>query len=84
MESGLTPLEAIVAATRFGAEVIGIADQVGTIEKGKWADLLILSKDPLEDIRNIRSIEQVVLNGRVYDRSEFSYWSGRDFSSREH
>jgi imidazolonepropionase-like amidohydrolase len=75
VESGLTPLEAIVAATRNGAEVIGIADRVGTIEKGKWADLLILRKDPLKDIRNIRSIERVVLNGRVYDRREFSYRS---------
>ena len=49
-EAGLTPMEAIVAATRTGAEVCRVADRVGTIEAGKRADLLLVDGDPLEDI----------------------------------
>jgi imidazolonepropionase-like amidohydrolase len=73
VECGLTPMEALVAATRNGAEVIGVADELGTIEPGKKADLLILSADPLENIENIRRIESVMQGGRVHDRSEFAY-----------
>jgi hypothetical protein len=75
VECGLTPMEAIVAATRNGAEVIGVADELGTIEPGKKADLLILSANPLENIENIRRIERVVQSGRVHQRSEFAYVS---------
>ena len=72
-ECGLTPMEALVAATRNGAEVIGIADQLGTVEPGKLADLLILSANPLENIENIRQIELIILNGQVHSRNEFAY-----------
>jgi imidazolonepropionase-like amidohydrolase len=73
VEAGLTPLEAIVAATRNGAEVIGVADQLGTIEQGKLADLLILSADPLENIENIRQIDWVMQGGVMYARTHFAY-----------
>jgi imidazolonepropionase-like amidohydrolase len=46
----MTPLEAITSATKFGAEVCGIGDQIGTIEKGKIADLVIVKKDPSANI----------------------------------
>ena len=61
-EAGLTPMQIIVAATRSGAEFLGRKD-LGTLERGKWADLLVLARDPLADIRNSRSIEAVYIAG---------------------
>ena len=72
VECGLTPMEAIVAATRTGAEVIGASDRLGTIEPGKVADLLVLSADPTEDIHHLRRIELVIQEGQVRERSELS------------
>ena len=73
VQAGMTPMEALVAATHNGAMVIGVEDQLGTVEAGKLADLLILSDDPLDDIENIRKIETVVYKGKAYPRSEFAY-----------
>jgi imidazolonepropionase-like amidohydrolase len=67
-EAGLTPMEVIVAATRRGAELLHRADDFGTLEPGKRADMLILAANPLEDIRNTRSLEVVISEGRVVDR----------------
>jgi imidazolonepropionase-like amidohydrolase len=72
VESGFSPMEAIVAATRTGAEIIGVSDSLGTIERGKLADLLILTADPLADIRNIRRIETVIQAGVVHARDDFA------------
>jgi imidazolonepropionase-like amidohydrolase len=69
-QAGLTPLEAIGTATRNGAEVLGALDSLGTIEKGKLADLLVLDADPTRDIRNTRSIRVVVKSGVGYPRAE--------------
>lgn len=64
--NGYSPLEAIVAATKTGAEACFAADKYGTIEKGKAADLLILDADPLKDIRTLRtSIRTVIQDGRI-------------------
>ncbi len=68
VRSGLTPMEALVAATRRGAELLGVAGEVGTIQAGKRADILILAEDPTEDIRNTRSLETVVSEGLIVDR----------------
>jgi imidazolonepropionase-like amidohydrolase len=68
--SGLTPLQAIHAGTGGAARILGADKDLGTIEVGKWADLVILDADPLSDIRNTRRIWQVVQNGRLVDRSE--------------
>jgi imidazolonepropionase-like amidohydrolase len=68
VEAGMTPMEAIVAATRTGAEVLGLADQVGTVEAGKLADLLVMADDPLADIsllQDEQKIEVVIKGGRV-------------------
>jgi imidazolonepropionase-like amidohydrolase len=73
VECGFTPMEALVAATRNGARLIGIEDQVGTVEAGKVADLLILSDDPLADIENIRRIEWVIQRGEPSQRSAFAF-----------
>lgn len=66
VEAGLTPLDALRAATAVPAEAMGLSDEVGTIEDGKRADLLILDGNPLEDIANIRRGRWVVANGRMY------------------
>jgi imidazolonepropionase-like amidohydrolase/Tol biopolymer transport system component len=66
--SGLTPLQAIRAATGDSARILGAEKDLGTIEVGKWADLIILDADPLADIRNTRKIWQVIQTGRVVDR----------------
>jgi len=66
--AGLTPLQAIRAATGDSARILGAEKDLGTIQEGKWADLVILDADPLVDIRNTRKIWQVVQTGRVVDR----------------
>jgi imidazolonepropionase-like amidohydrolase len=68
VKAGMTPMEAIVAATRTGAEVLGLADEVGTVETGKLADLLLVAGDPLADIsllQDEQKIEVVIKGGRV-------------------
>ena len=68
MTAGLTPAEAIRAATSQAARILG-ADDLGTIEVGKRADLVILDVDPYADIRNTRRIWGVMLDGRVVNRA---------------
>ena len=67
---GLTPLEAITAATRNGAMALGIEKSYGTIAKGKVADLVILNADPSSDIRNTTKIAYVVKGGIVHKREK--------------
>jgi Tol biopolymer transport system component/imidazolonepropionase-like amidohydrolase len=67
--AGLTPMQAIRAATGDAARILGANRDLGTIEVGKRADLVILDADPLADIRNTRRIWQVVQDGRMVDRS---------------
>jgi imidazolonepropionase-like amidohydrolase len=62
-EAGLTPTQIIQTATRNSAEFLGAKD-LGTLETGKWADLIVLTKNPLDDIRNTRTIESVMIAGR--------------------
>ena len=66
--AGLTPVQAIHASTGGAARILGAAKDLGTIEVGKWADLVLLDADPLADIRNTRRIWQVVHYGRLVDR----------------
>jgi imidazolonepropionase-like amidohydrolase len=71
-DAGLTPLEALQAASRDAAKAVGVADEVGTIEVGKTADLVLLSANPLEDIANAAKIDAVVLHGRFFSRQELA------------
>jgi imidazolonepropionase-like amidohydrolase len=70
VEAGLTPLEALRAATLNPARVLGSADSLGTIEAGKLADLVLLDANPLADIGNTQRIRAVVADGRVYRRAD--------------
>jgi imidazolonepropionase-like amidohydrolase len=65
---GFTPLEAITAATRTGAETLGVTDSYGTIARGKVADMVVLSADPSKDIRNTTKIVYVIKGGRLHKR----------------
>jgi hypothetical protein len=67
VELGMTPLQALTAATKNGAIASRALGQYGTVEPGKSADLLILAADPLADIRNIRRLELVMKEGVVID-----------------
>jgi imidazolonepropionase-like amidohydrolase len=69
VDAGLSPLAALQAATRNAARFIGQEDRRGTIEAGKIADLVLLNKDPLTDIHNSRSIDAVVLGGKLMPRA---------------
>jgi imidazolonepropionase-like amidohydrolase len=64
VEAGLTPMEAIVCATRNAAETIGDSDQRGALAPGKRADFVVLGANPLDDIRNTTKIEAIWHGGR--------------------
>jgi len=66
-QGGLSNHEALKAATINGADYIGAADEIGSLEKGKLADLIIMDKNPLEDIKNSNSVIYTMVNGRLYD-----------------
>jgi imidazolonepropionase-like amidohydrolase len=63
VEAGMTPSQVIKAATKDSAEFLGQQSNLGTLETGKWADLVVLGADPLADIRNSRQIEAVYIAG---------------------
>jgi cytosine/adenosine deaminase-related metal-dependent hydrolase len=63
----LTPQETLKVITIFGAEAIGMQRDVGSLESGKFADLIVLDKNPLENIRNTNTIRYVMKNGELYE-----------------
>lgn len=68
VEAGLTPAQALISATGDAARCHGMAGEIGTIQPGARADLLVLGANPLDDIRNTRRIESVYINGRAIAR----------------
>jgi hypothetical protein len=72
VKAGLTPLEALQAATAGPALFLGKAEEYGVVEKGRAADLVLLQANPLEDIGNTRKIEGVIVGGRYYSRKELN------------
>lgn len=76
--SGLPEMAAIMAATSNSADAVGLLDEVGTVEEGKLADLIVLGKDPLENISNIRALEMVIKDGKLVnlsrDEGQTSFW----------
>ena len=74
VDAGLTPMQAIQAATRNVAELAKKTNDLGTLEKGKYADLLLLDGNPLDDISNTRKISQIVKNGKTIERKYSADW----------
>lgn len=68
VQAGMSPYDAISSATKVAAEALGIQEQTGTLEEGKWADILVIEGDPLKDISILqerRRIRMVVKEGHV-------------------
>ena len=72
VRAGLTPMEALTAATRSAAAKVGMDGSLGTIEPGKEADLLVLRESPLEDIRNTRQVDLVIKRGELFHPDELA------------
>jgi adenine deaminase len=70
VEGGLTPLEALRTATLNPARFLGKLDDLGTIEKGKLADLVILDANPLDDIHDTTKINAVIAQGKLLERTD--------------
>ena len=80
VKGGMTPLQAIQAATIVPARVMKLDKDTGTIEAGKRADLVILDGNPLDDITNIRTASRVMVNGKLYDSA--ALWRAAGFKLR--
>ncbi|HET9530633.1 MAG TPA: amidohydrolase family protein [Blastocatellia bacterium] len=72
VRAGLTPMEALQSATRIPAKHLGLLDSLGTIEKGKIADLVLLEASPIENIGNTRKITAVITGGRLIDKQRLA------------
>ncbi|MBT8272670.1 MAG: amidohydrolase family protein, partial [Bacteroidia bacterium] len=92
-QGGMTNMEALRAATLNGADYIGMSNDIGSLETGKLADLIVMDKNPLEDIKNTESVIYTMVNGRLYDtetmneigndpseRTEF-YWENNKYNA---
>ncbi len=80
VEGGMTPLEALQAATLMPAHAMKLDREVGTIDVGKRADLAVLDADPLVNISNVRTARMVLANGRLYDCN--ALWKAAGFAPR--
>ena len=67
VQSGLTPMQVIQSFSKGSSEALGIEKDFGTLAKGKVADLLVLQKNPLDNIANMRSIETIYLGGKKFE-----------------
>ena len=86
---GFSPMEALSAATINPAQYMGMNNDIGSLEVGKLADMVVLNKNPLDDIRNTDQIDSVVINGRMYEATTLNeqhtgdavvapfYWQGK-------
>ncbi len=66
VQYGMTPMQAIRAGTTTAAELLGWSDKLGSIEAGKWADIVAVSGDPLKDIKELENVKFVMKGGTVY------------------
>lgn len=63
-KAGMTPMQALMAATRTSAELCGVGDLLGTVEVGKYADLIVVADNPLDDVSHLRKLERIFKNGK--------------------
>jgi imidazolonepropionase-like amidohydrolase len=77
-QGGMTPLQAIRCATINGASYLGMDRDIGSLEQGKLADLIVLNANPLVDIRNSEKIKYVMVNGRLYDANSMNEIGNRE------
>jgi len=73
-QGGLTPLQSLRAATLWGAEYLGLQSQIGSIEAGKLADLVVLDANPLESIRNSEKVNMVMKGGVLLNENLDEVW----------
>jgi len=66
-QSGLTPMQVIQSFSKGASEALGIEKEFGTLAKGKAADLLVLDKNPLDSITNMRTIQTIYLGGKKFE-----------------
>jgi imidazolonepropionase-like amidohydrolase len=66
-QGGMSPYRILRTATVNGAKTLGLEDQIGSLEAGKLADIIVLDKNPLEDIGNTNTVRYTLINGRLYD-----------------
>jgi imidazolonepropionase-like amidohydrolase len=83
VEAGLAPSEALTCATLHGAKMMGREREIGSIEPGKRADMVVLRADPTRDIRNVSSIDRIVLGGRAWRQDELIRESAADVVQRQ-
>lgn len=72
MGDGMTPMDALKVATILGADALGLGKDIGSLEVGKMADLVVFDRNPLEDLRNSIGIKYVMKNGRLYDAANLN------------
>ncbi len=77
-QGGMTPMEVIRCATMNGASYLGMDKEIGSLEIGKLADLIVLNANPLDDIRNSEKIKYVMANGRLYDSDSMNETGNTD------
>ena len=77
-QGGMSPLQAIHCATINGASYLGMDKEIGSLELGKLADLIVLNANPLTDIRNSEKIKYVMVNGRLYDANSMNEIGNRE------
>jgi imidazolonepropionase-like amidohydrolase len=78
VQGGMSPLEALAVGTINGAQYLGMERDLGTLEPGKLADLVVLDANPLDDITNSDSVRYVMLNGRLYDAATLNELAPRE------
>ena len=81
-EGGMSPEDVLKAGTLNGAETLGLEDQIGSLRTGKLADILVLEKNPLADIRNTETVSMTMVNGRLFDTHSMNEIGNRERARR--
>jgi imidazolonepropionase-like amidohydrolase len=66
VEAGMSPMDAVLTATKVASELLGISEERGTLEKGKMADLVAVDEDPMVNISTLEKVSFVMKEGRIY------------------